>query len=109
MRTGRGFRAGIVEEQMDDTTAGSTQAWLLIETMERDRFTSQALWSGYRGLGGTVEQFEIEAYLYDCLRLSAFQRDLLVHAANHLLEAHHLPSLPYTRDLLHGADTGPEG
>jgi hypothetical protein len=93
---------------MDDTTAGSTQAWLLIEAMERDRFTLQALWSGYRGQGGTVEQFEIEAYLHQCLHLPAFQRDTLIHAANHLLEAHHQPLLPYTRDLLHGADTTPE-
>lgn len=93
---------------MDDTTAGFIQAWLLSETMERDRFTLQALWEGYRGQGGTVEQFEIEAYLHQCLRLPAFQRDVLIHAANHLLEAHHQPLLPYTRDLLHGADTTPE-
>ena len=93
---------------MDDTTAGFTQAWLLSEAMDRDRLTLQVLWSGYRGQGGSVEQFEIEAYLHQCLHLPAFQRDMLIHAANHLLEAHHQPLLPYTRDLTHGADTTPE-
>ncbi|MEX5305890.1 hypothetical protein RF644_09040 [Kocuria sp. CPCC 205258] len=93
---------------MDDTTAGFTQAWLLIEAMDRERFTLDALWSGYLGQGGNVEQFEIEAYLHQCLHLPAFQRDILIHAANHLLEAHHQRPLPYTRDLLHGADTTPD-
>ncbi|MEX5258535.1 hypothetical protein [Kocuria arenosa] len=93
---------------MDDTTAGSTQARLLTEAMDQEHLTLQALWSGYRGQGGTVEQFEIEAYLHQCLHLPAFQRDILIHAANHLLEAHHQPLLPYTRDVLHSADTTPE-
>lgn len=93
---------------MDDITAGSTQAWLLIQAMDRDRFALRALWSGYRGQGAAVEQFEIEAYLHQCLHLPTFQRDILIHAANHLLETHHQPLLPYTRDLLHGADTTSE-
>ncbi|MEX5305591.1 hypothetical protein RF644_07485 [Kocuria sp. CPCC 205258] len=93
---------------MDDINAGSTQAWLLLEAMDRDRFTLQTLWSGYRGQGGAVEQFEIEAYLHQCLHLPAFQRDVLIHAANQLLEPQYQPLLPYTRDLLHGADTTPE-
>jgi hypothetical protein len=93
---------------MDDTTAGSTHARLLIEAIDHDRFTLQSLWLEYRGQGGTVEQFEIEAYLHRCLHLPAFQRDVLIHAANHLLEAQHHPLLPYTGDLLFGADSTPE-
>lgn len=93
---------------MDDTTAGSTQARLLLEAMDRDRFTLQALWREYRGQGGTVAQFELQAYLHRCLGLPAFQRDVLIHAANHPLEAQHQPLLPCTGDLLHGADSTPE-
>jgi len=93
---------------MDDTTAGLTQARLLVPGMDHHHFTVEQLWSGYRGLGGVVELFEVEASLHQYLRLAALQRDLLIHAANHLLEAHRPPSSPYTRDLLHGAETTPE-
>ncbi|MGQ1797369.1 hypothetical protein ACT4S5_09560 [Kocuria oceani] len=43
---------------MDDTTAGFTQAWLLLDAMDRVRFIRQSLWLEYRGQGGTVAQFE---------------------------------------------------
>ena len=91
---------------MDDVTAGLERARLLAQAMDRERFTLHQLWSGYRRLRGTVGQLEVEAYLHHCLSLPALQRDLLIHAANQLLDAQHVPLLPYTRDLFHGADTG---
>ena len=100
------FGAALREDQMDDVTAGLKRARLLAQAMDRERFTLHQLWSGYRRLRGTVGQLEVEAYLHHCLRLPALQRDLLIHAANQLLDAQKVTMLPYTRDLFHGADTG---
>lgn len=77
--------------------------------MEQRRFLTRAidaagidrgeLWLRYFSLGGSVGEYEIEAYVQGLISLPPLQRDILAHAANELIDE--LPSLPraaYTDD-----------
>ncbi|ABK05028.1 hypothetical protein Arth_3653 [Arthrobacter sp. FB24] len=61
--------------------------------------TPGELWLNYFSLGGSVGEYEVEAYLQGLLSLPPIQRDLLAMAANELIEA--MPRLfaPYSDDL----------
>jgi hypothetical protein len=60
--------------------------------------TPGELWLNYFSMGGSVGEYEVEAYLQGLLSLPPIQRDLLAMAANELIEA--LPRLyaPYSDD-----------
>ncbi|WP_427172613.1 hypothetical protein [Arthrobacter sp. 92] len=59
---------------------------------------SGELWLNYFSIGGSVGEYEVEAYLQGLLSLPPLQRDLLAMAANELIEA--VPRLfaPYSDD-----------
>ncbi|MFF1384115.1 hypothetical protein ACFVWT_11190 [Arthrobacter sp. NPDC058288] len=56
------------------------------------------LWLNYFSIGGSVGEYEVEAYLQGLLSLPSVQRDLLAMAANELIED--VPRLyaPYSDD-----------
>jgi hypothetical protein len=61
------------------------------------------LWIRYFGLGGTVGEYEVDAYLQGMLALPPLQRDLLAHAANELIdEIPPLPRAPYSEETASG-------
>jgi hypothetical protein len=64
------------------------------------------LWLHYFSIGGTVGEYEIEAYLQGLLSLPATQRDLLAMAANELIDDIPRPRAPYS-DELTGAAADP--
>ncbi|WP_043484405.1 hypothetical protein [Arthrobacter sp. SPG23] len=60
--------------------------------------TPGELWLNYFSIGGSVGEYEVEAYLQGLLSLPPVQRDLLAMAANELIED--VPRLyaPYSDD-----------
>lgn len=57
------------------------------------------LWLNYFSIGGTVGEYEVEAYLQGLLSLPTMQRDLLAMAANELIDAVPWLRAPYAEDL----------
>ncbi|WP_309074448.1 hypothetical protein [Paenarthrobacter sp.] len=51
------------------------------------------LWLRYFSIGGTVGEYEVDAYLQSLHSLPVLQRDLLAHAANELIDE--LPARPH--------------
>ncbi|HSK33401.1 MAG TPA: hypothetical protein VK903_07950 [Propionicimonas sp.] len=87
---------------MDDDGLGAEQARPLLEVIGRAGIKEKQLWFHYFTLGGSAGQIEVEAYLHDCLGLAAFQRDLLAHAANELIDHGIGGHAPYAWELLDG-------
>jgi hypothetical protein len=86
------------------------QSRLLREALRRAEITPGDLWLNYFSIGGTVGEYEVQAYLQGLLSLPALQRDLLACAANELIdEVPPLPRAPYLEDLQGGGDAGSEG
>ena len=63
------------------------------------------LWLNYFSIGGTVGEYEVEAYLQGLLSLPETQRDLLAMAANELINAAPRLQAPYSDELR--ASAGP--
>ena len=57
------------------------------------------LWLHYFSIGGTVGEYEVDAYLQGLLSLPVLQRDLLAMAANELITAMPRPRAPYSDEL----------
>lgn len=66
------------------------------------------LWLYYFGIGGSVGEYEVEAYLQGLLSLPELQRDLLAMAANELFNDHAGPRAPYSDELGSGDPSRPE-
>lgn len=71
----------------------------LREALKAAGITRGELWLNYFSIGGSVGEYEVEAYLQGLLSLPPIQRDLLAMAANELIES--LPRLyaPFSDDL----------
>jgi hypothetical protein len=75
------------------------------------------LWLNYFSIGGTVGEYEVEAYLQGLLSLPALQRDLLAMAANELIDGLPRTHAPYSEDFSdvpplpqdHGIREAPQG
>ena len=61
----------------------------LREALKAAELTPGELWLNYFSIGGSVGEYEVEAYLQGLISLSSIQRDLLAMAANELIEAEH--------------------
>jgi hypothetical protein len=70
--------------------------------------TPGELWLNYFSIGGSVGEYEVEAYLQGLLSLPKVQRDLLAMAANELIDATPRLHAPYSDDLA-AAGPGQEG
>lgn len=68
------------------------------------------LWLYYFGIGGSVGEYEVEAYMQGLLSLPELQRDLLAMAANELAAEQPGPRAPYSDELARDVEEdGPEG
>lgn len=86
-----------------NAAAGEHQRRMLAAALTEAGLSRGELWLRYFSLGGSVGEYETEAYLAGMLTLPAVQRDLLAHAANELIDD--LPErrrAPYSTDLLPG-------
>jgi hypothetical protein len=61
--------------------------------------TTGDLWLYYFGIGGTVGEYEVEAYMQGLLSLPQHQRDLLAMAANELTAGNEGPRAPYSDEI----------
>lgn len=57
------------------------------------------LWLYYFGIGGSVGEYEVEAYLQGLLSLPELQRDLLAMAANELFTGQSGHRAPYSDEF----------
>jgi hypothetical protein len=77
------------------------QSRLLRKALQRSGLRHGDLWLRYFSIGGTVGEYEIDAYIQSLFSLPPSQRDLLAHAANELIdELPPLPRAPYLEDLI---------
>lgn len=75
------------------------QRTALSAALDAAYISSGDLWLKYFSLGGTVGEYEVDAYLQGMLSLPPLQRDLLAHAVNEMIDD--MPPLPratYTDD-----------
>jgi hypothetical protein len=79
---------------------GEEQAALTLEVVQRMGWSPAEVWLHYMGMGGGVDEFEVNAYLYGLLHLPAHERDAVTHAVNELYEdAYRNGRAPYSSDL----------
>lgn len=71
---------------VDDAAVGRRQARLLRRAIGHHGSTAHDVWLDYSRGGGTVGELEVDAYLHESLHLPPVERDLLVQAANALLD-----------------------
>lgn len=85
-----------------DPSAGleQKQSRLLCHAMTSSGITTGDLWLRYFSLGGDAREYEVDAYIQSLLSLPPYERDLLAHAANELIdELPAPPRAPYLEDL----------
>lgn len=76
------------------------QSRLLREALSSSDIRTGELWLRYFSSGGTVDEYEVDAYIHSAMSLPALQRDLLAHAANELIdEQPPPPRAPYLDEL----------
>lgn len=90
-----------------DAALGSEQADRLQATMTAASINRQELWMRHFGLGGNVQELEIDAYIHHALLLPPFQRDELAHAVNDIVEDIAPPRASYTFEALAGLTSSP--
>jgi hypothetical protein len=83
----------------------------LLEALSAARISTGTLWLQYFSIGGSVGEYEVEAYLQGMLSVPELERDLLAMAANELLNNQAGPHAPYADELpnsdSNGSDPGP--
>ena len=64
------------------------------------------VWFRYFSIGGTVGEYEVDAYIQSLLSVPPRQRDLIAQAANELIDELPPPlRAPYMEDLIHQGRT----
>ncbi|GGG67404.1 hypothetical protein GCM10011374_34570 [Kocuria dechangensis] len=87
---------------MDDAEVGSEQARGLRLALAVGGIGVGALWLHSFRLGGEVGEVEVDAYLHQALGLPRFERDLLAHAANELIDHRPGRHAPYSSEVVAG-------
>lgn len=76
------------------------QGRLLAHALNSAGIRAGELWLRYFSIGGNADEYEVEAYIQSMLSLPQYERDLLAHAANELIdELPPRPRAPYMEDL----------
>lgn len=86
--------------ESDDASVGYEQARQLLATMRAANIDQGRLWLYFFSIGGSISEFEMDAFLHHSLVLPRLQRDLLAQAANELLAEQAPPRAPYAADIL---------
>ncbi|MDI2036045.1 hypothetical protein [Paenarthrobacter nitroguajacolicus] len=71
----------------------------LLAALESAGISTGTLWLRYFSIGGSVGEYEVEAYLQGMLSLPELERDLLAMAANELSSRGAGPRAPYADEL----------
>ncbi len=89
----------VAAEILDDAV-GSEQARRLGAAMVAGDIDRGRLHLYHYGIGGAVNELEVDAYLHHALSLPRLQRDLLAVAANEILDDTAPPRAPYATEIL---------
>jgi hypothetical protein len=76
--------------------------------LTRANISTAELWLHYFSIGGSVGEYEVEAYLEGMFALPILQRDLLAMAANELFNHSPGPRAPYSDELAPGKPSRPD-
>ncbi|MFE4196221.1 hypothetical protein ACFRJ9_10175 [Paenarthrobacter sp. NPDC056912] len=77
--------------------------------LDAARINTGNLWLYYFSIGGSVGEYEVEAYLQGMLSIPELERDLLAMAANELLNNHSGgPRAPFSDELPGNDSRDPE-
>lgn len=71
----------------------------LVAALTAARTSTSTLWLHYFSIGGSVGEYEVEAYLQGMLSIPELERDLLAMAANELSDSRAGPLAPYADEL----------
>jgi hypothetical protein len=71
----------------------------LQKTLTAADISTGELWMCYFSIGGSVGEYEVDAYLQGLLSLPRLERDLLAMAANELVPDGAHPRAPYSDEL----------
>ncbi|NJC22599.1 hypothetical protein BJ994_001675 [Arthrobacter pigmenti] len=88
--------------QQGNSDAGNeeTQRRLIGKAVRHSRLAINDVWMYYFSIGGTVGEYEIEAFLHASYSLPPLQRDILAHAVNEMIdELAPPPRAPYCDDV----------
>lgn len=84
---------------MDDSTENE-QRRQLAQVLGVANISVSQLWLRYFGSGGSVGEYEVDAYVQGLISLPVLQRDLLALATNELVdELPALPRAPFAEDI----------
>ncbi|WP_169253077.1 hypothetical protein [Brevibacterium sp. 'Marine'] len=71
----------------------------LAEAVNDRRMSVNDIWLHYFSIGGSVGEYELEAYINSSYAISSLQRDILAQAVNELIDAQSdPPRAPYSGD-----------
>lgn len=71
----------------------------LQEALQAADISTGELWMRYFSIGGSVGEYEVDAYLQELMSLPRLERDLLAMAANELAPDGDSPRAPYSDEL----------
>ncbi|MET4619342.1 hypothetical protein ABIE18_000765 [Arthrobacter sp. 2762] len=71
----------------------------LLAALTVARISTSTLWLHYFSIGGSVGEYEVEAYLQGMVSIPELERDLLAMAANELSDSKPRPAAPYADEL----------
>lgn len=94
--------------ESDDASVGYEQARQLLATMRAANIDQGRLWLYFFSIGGSISEFEMDAFLHHSLVLPRLQRDLLAQAANEILAEQAPPRAPYAADILRRRNSPPD-
>ena len=70
------------------------------DAMQRAGFSSGELWLYYLSMGGSMDEFEVNAYLHGMMELPAIDRDMLSQSINEMYDdLCRSPRAPFDKDL----------
>ncbi|WP_459344359.1 hypothetical protein [Arthrobacter sp. MDT3-44] len=85
---------------MSDADYDKDQYAATLDSMQRANITAGELWLYYISMGGSTDEFEINAYLHGMMRLPAIDRDMLSQSVNELYDdICRSPRAPFSTDL----------
>jgi hypothetical protein len=66
------------------STADENQHSATFDALQRAGFTVGELWLYYLSMGGSIDEFEVNAYLHGLTHLPAIDRDMLSQSVNEM-------------------------
>lgn len=96
---------GAADNTADDSKDDADQNAAAFSLMHLAGITAGELWVHYFSIGGSVGEFEVNAYLHGLMRLPALDRDLLSQSLNEMYDdlcrSPHAPFSENLRDRKH--------